>query len=167
MQINSPVPEFTLKDTNGILHSLSACLGRIVIVNFWSAECPWSETADKQLLPLLLHHPDQLALLPIASNLNETHAQITQAAAERHLPFVLIDENCILADRMGAQNTPHAFVIDAAGVLRYQGAIDDTTFRKRIPERFHLQEAVNALLSGAIPEVQETPPYGCTIVRSL
>jgi hypothetical protein len=56
-------------------------------------------------------------------------------------------------------------VIDQAGLLRYQGAVDDVTFRQRTPTRYYLREAVEALLAGRQPQPQETPPYGCTVVR--
>jgi hypothetical protein len=78
---------------------------------------------------------------------------------------VLRDQEHIVADSYGAQTTPHFFVIDRDGVLRYMGALDDTTFRKREPEKPYLAEAVRAVLAGKLPDPRETPGYGCTIVR--
>ena len=72
-----------------------------------------------------------------------------------------------MADAWGAQTTPHVFVVDEAGVLRYQGAVDDVTFRQREPKRFYVKEAVDALLAGRLPEIASTPAYGCTIVREI
>ena len=70
-----------------------------------------------------------------------------------------------VADLFGAQTTPHFFVLDQQGVLRYRGALDDVTFRQREPKNYYLHEAVQALLAGRLPEPAETPAYGCTIVR--
>ena len=165
MQINLPAPELSLPDQFGRPRWLAACRGRIAVVNFWSAECPWSERADRHLLEVASQHPGQVVYLPVASNFNETSELITRAIQYRGLDFVLIDENARLADAWGAQTTPHAFVIDAAGSLRYQGAVDDVTFRKRVPEQFYVQEAIEALLAGHLPDIQETRPYGCAIVR--
>ncbi len=165
MQINQIVPDFSLPDQLGRVRTLGACRGRIAVVNFWSAECPWSERADHHLLEIASQHPRQLAILPVNSNFNETGELITRAIQHRGLDFVLIDTDARLAEAWGAQTTPHAFVIDAQGILRYRGAVDDVTFRKRIPERFYVQEALEALLAGRLPEIQETAPYGCTIVR--
>jgi peroxiredoxin len=147
--------------------SLSDYLGYIVVVNFWSAECPWSERADKHLLAILNRYPDKVVILPIASNLNETSDSIAEAIQQRGLDFVLLDNGCELADAWGAQTTPHAFVVDQSGILRYKGAVDDVTFRKRNPEHYHVEQAVLALMDGRLPELQETPPYGCTIVRNI
>jgi hypothetical protein len=52
-------------------------------------------------------------------------------------------------------------------MLRYQGAVDNITFRKREATHFFLQEAVEALLAGRLPQPAETPAYGCTIVREI
>jgi hypothetical protein len=78
---------------------------------------------------------------------------------------VLVDRQHRVADMYAAQTTPHVFVVDGAGRLRYQGAVDDTSFSQRSPSRFFLYEAVQALLAGRSPQVLETRPYGCAIIR--
>jgi len=55
--------------------------------------------------------------------------------------------------------------VDRAGVLRYRGAVDDTSFRQRVPTRSYLDEAVDALLDGRLPTVAEVPAFGCSIIR--
>jgi len=70
-----------------------------------------------------------------------------------------------VADLYAAQTTPHVFVIDRQGLLRYRGAVDDGTLRQRIPTRFFLEAVVGALLEGRLPPLTETPAYGCAIVR--
>jgi hypothetical protein len=165
--MNQPVPDFSLPDQTGRIHRLSDYRGRIVIVNFWSAECPWSERADISLLALCNRFPGQVVMLPIASNVNESDEMINAAIHQRGIGFVLRDAGGGLEDLWQAQTTPHVFVIDQSGLLRYRGAVDDVTFRKKIPARFYVEETVEALISGRLPEVQETPSYGCTIVRIL
>lgn len=165
LEINQPVPDFSLPNQNGQIHRLSDYHGRIAIVNFWSAECPWSERADQNLISISQRFPESVAVLPIASNVNESDGMINEAIRRRGLGFVLRDAGCKVADVWQAQATPHVFVIDQSGILRYQGAVDDITFRKRTPERFYVEEAVAALLDGRLPDTQETPPYGCTLVR--
>jgi peroxiredoxin len=53
MQINQPAPDFDLLDLQGVFHKLSDYRGKIVIINFWSAECPHSERTDHDLLNML------------------------------------------------------------------------------------------------------------------
>jgi peroxiredoxin len=167
MNVNQSISGFTLPDLDGIAHSLNDYFGKIVIVNFWSAECPQSERTDGSLLENLCKWGDKVIYLPVASNLNESPQMIAAAARQRGLNLVLLDQSCGLADAWQAQTTPHAFVVDSGGVLRYQGAVDDVTFRKRMAQKFYVAEAVDAILAGRLPEIQEMPPYGCTVVRMV
>ena len=167
MEINHPTPDFELPDLDGKLHRLSDYCGRIVIVNFWSCECPHSERTDKAIMAMLVQWQDDVAMLSIASNRNENDEALKNAADARHLPTVLIDAQCFVANLFEAQTTPHVYLIDREGILRYRGAIDDATFRKRTPSRFFLDEAVESLLEGRLPKLTESPAYGCTIVREV
>jgi len=134
-------------------------------VNFWSAECPHTTRVDKEIHQLRCEWGDQVVWVSIASNANESLDLLRRVAAERALPLVLLDRNHQAADLFGAITTPHLFVLDAEGILRYQGAFDDVTFRQRTPTRNYLAEAVAAVLAGKQPDPAQTPPYGCTIVR--
>jgi len=167
MEPGIPAPDFTLSDLEGVSHSLSNYRGRIVLVNFWSAECPWSERADNQFKSWLPEWGTRVILLTIASNVNESGQQVREVSHQRGIAPVLLDSACKVADAWGAQTTPHAFVVDEAGLLRYQGAVDDVTFRQRTPRRYYVREAVEALLAGRLPEVASSPAYGCTIVREI
>jgi hypothetical protein len=60
---------------------------------------------------------------------------------------------------------PHFYIIDPKGVLRYQGAFDDVTFRQRVSRQAYLEKALEAVLAGGRPDPDQTPPYGCTLVR--
>ena len=167
MEINQPVPEFELPDLNGKMRRLSELHGRIVIVNFWSCECPHSERTDKAIMSMFIQWQDDVAMLSIASNRNESLSALREAAESRRLPGVLHDADCRVANLFGAQTTPHVFVIDREGILRYRGSVDDVTFRQRKPTRFFLDEAVESLLEGHLPALTESPAYGCAIVREV
>jgi peroxiredoxin len=167
MNINEPVPDFELPDLHGRLHRLSDYRGRIVIVNFWSCECPHSERTDKAIMSMFVQWQDDVSMLTIASNRNETAEDVANVSTARRLPTVLLDANCKVANMFEAQTTPHIFVIDRNGILRYRGSVDDVTFRQRIPTRFFLDLAVESLLEGHSPELTESPAYGCTIVREV
>ena len=160
-------PDFTLSDLDAAPHSLRDYRDQIVVVNFWSAECPWAERADSLLKQWLTGWGGRVILLTVASNANETAELVAEAARQRGLAPVLLDSGCRVADAWSAQTTPHVFIVDEAGVLRYQGALDDVTFRQREAKRFYVKEAVDALLAGRLPEVASTPAYGCTIVREI
>lgn len=163
--IGAPAPPFRLDDLQGVSHGLEDYRGRLVVVNFWSAECPWAGRADQIMLDAGLPWRQGVVLLSIASNVNEPLDLLEREAAQRGLPLVLRDPHHQVADLYQAVTTPHLYLIDQDGVLRYQGALDDVTFRQRTPTRSFLLEAVEALLAGRQPEPAQTPPYGCAIVR--
>lgn len=167
INVDSPAPDFSLPDLNGDLHWLSDYVGRIVLLNFWSAECPWSSRGDEEILELVKDWGQAVAYLPIAANVNEDRGMINDESRKRGLPILLIDNNHQVADLYGAVTTPHIFVIDALGILRYQGAFDDVTFRQRTPTQNYLKTAVEALLRNQLPDPAQTPSYGCIIVRSV
>ncbi len=166
-----PAPDFTLPDLDGNLHALHTYRGQVVILNFWSAECPWSERTDREILAALAGWrtasgatAPRVVLLSLAPNAHEPRTLLVQTAHARGLPVILQDLEARVADLYGAQTTPHLFVIDPAGLLRYQGAPDDITFRQRTATRHYLKDAVDALLRGDAPDSCETPAYGCSIV---
>lgn len=167
LRLNYPVPDFSLLDLDGNMVSTKNYLGKILIINFWSCECPHSERTDKAILSMFVQWQDEVALMTIASNRNENVEAIRDVSAGRHISNVWLDADCEVANQFEAVTTPHVFVMDREGILRYQGAIDDVKFRQKTPTRFFLDEAVESLLAGRLPEVQESPAYGCTIVREI
>lgn len=163
--IGAPAPDFDLPDLDGRMHRLPAAGSQIVLLNFWSAECPWSERADQDILAALPGWGPGVTYWPIAANRTERLEDQRRAAAQRGLPLLLRDIDQQIADRYGAQTTPHLFLIDPQGRLAYQGALDDVTFRRRSPSQAYLRQAVAALLAGQRPDPSQTDPYGCTITR--
>jgi peroxiredoxin len=167
LQTGQSAPDFSLTDLDGNLHSTSDYRGQIVIINFWSAECPWSQRCDEKIIDLLPNWDADVQYLPVASNINEAFELIQDVAEKRQLSLMLHDPDQKVADLFGAITTPHIFVIDSGGILRYQGAFNDVSFRQPEPTVNYLQLAVEALRSGYLPEPAEIPSYGCTIVRAL
>lgn len=165
VNIGDVASDFELTDLGGRLHRLGDYRDRIVILNFWSSECPHSEATDRLLLAMQARWGDRVVLLPVACNANETTASISAVAGQRHLPLMLLDPEHRVADLFAAETTPHVFIVDAHGRLRYRGAINDTYFARRMPSRNYVEEVVEALLAGGQPPVSETAPYGCAINR--
>jgi peroxiredoxin len=167
MRLNQPAPEFELSDLQGKAHKLSDYRGKIVIINFWSTECPHSERTDQYIVSLLEKWNGEVVLLSIAANRNESFQMLEEASKARRIPKILVDAEHNLADLYEAVTTPHVFIIDREGTLRYRGAVDNITFRRREGTHFFLQEAVDSLLHGRLPELSETSAYGCAIVREI
>jgi peroxiredoxin len=165
MDINRLAPDFELRGLDGGLHRLSDYRGRIVIVDFWSADCPHVVRADAAMLAASARWGAEVVALMVASNANESLSALENASRSRGPLTVLMDANHSAADAYAAQVTPEAFVVDRAGVVRYRGAADNVNFRQKIATRSFVEEAVDALLAGNLPSVTNVPAFGCSIVR--
>jgi thiol-disulfide isomerase/thioredoxin len=158
------IPNFTLTSLTGTPFSPQDHLGKIILLNFWSAECPWSKRADDTLTDLLSEWGDEVVYAAIASNANESIEEIERVSVERDIHLVLHDSQQEAAKLLGAEMTPHIFIFNRAGELAYQGAFDDVTFRQRTPTQCYVYDAIEALLHERPLEINEAPAYGCTIV---
>lgn len=165
--INRFAPDFSLPSVNGARVSLSDFRGSFVVLTFWSAECPWSRRADVLLVYRALSWvPRGVQLAGIASNVTETENEIAHEMERRGVRYpVLLDLDQGAANAYRAQTTPHFFVLDKRGIIRYTGALDDATFKQPRPKVLYLDRAVTALLENRTPDPQVTLPYGCAIVR--
>ena len=77
MEVNETAPDFELPDLENRPHRLSDLRGRLVVVNFWSCECPQSERTDPLLKDLASDEEGASVLLSIASNRNESPEAIS------------------------------------------------------------------------------------------
>ena len=167
VRIGEPAPDFSLDDLEGREHNLVDVRGKVLVLNFWSSECPHSTRGDETIQELRLGWEGEVVVWSIASNANEKPSEIQEAAAEREVAPLLHDPAQEVADQYGAVTTPQIFVIDRAGVLRYGGALDDTSFKRRSPTRNYLAQAVQAAAEGRDANPAETVPYGCALMRHL
>jgi peroxiredoxin len=144
-----------LTDTSGKLHNLSDYSGKTVVLAFWSFKCPVSLAYDERLASLQERYgPRGVVVLGVASNSNESAAEIRRNAANLKIAFpILLDEGASLADRLGATRTPSVYILDAKGVVRYKGGVAQA------------EEALDAVVAGREVPTPETRPSGCTIRR--
>jgi thiol-disulfide isomerase/thioredoxin len=73
------------------------------------------------------------------------------------------DESQKVGHAYGATNTPQFFVFDKERKIRYLGAMDDSQTEAKV-KKTYLKDAVEALLKGETPAVEETRPQGCGVV---
>jgi peroxiredoxin len=166
-QLGSKVPDFRLVDSAGKTHSAMDYSGRIVVIAFWSFKCPVSLVYDERLREVSEKYSGGgVTVVAVDSNSNESGPEVARNAQNRNLPYpILIDEDGALADKLQATLVPSFFVFDAAGVMRYQGPLDNNKKpgdRTRIP---YLEQALDDLLSGRPVANPEFPFFGCAIRR--
>jgi peroxiredoxin len=147
-----------LNDIDGKGHKLADLRGKTVVIQFWSSHT--SASYDKRLAELATANGSKgVVFLAIDSDKADVEGAKDPAVALREAlkthgldgKFPLIhDKDGALAKQFSSSATaPHAFVLDAKGVLRYSGAIDDDPAGTRKEGvKHYLSDAIDAVVAG-------------------
>jgi hypothetical protein len=112
----------------------------------------------------------EMGVTLIAINSNDDHnypedsfENMIRRSKEKGFNFsYLRDETQEVARKYGAICTPHVFGFDRQRTLQYKGRIDDN--RNSSDVKTHdLRNALDSILAGQKPSIQETRPFGCSI----
>ena len=157
----------TMTDTAGKAHVLKDLRGKIVVVHFWSSGF---NAYDARLAALAKEYEAKgITFLGVDSDPADAAdpKKLGEAITKAGLAFpVSIDKDGMLAEKFGAQTTSQSFVIDAKGMLRYSGAIDDDPKSEKADKATpHVKRALEALLAGKDVPAATTPPAGNPIKR--
>jgi peroxiredoxin len=176
VSVGEAAPGFTAAASTGKTAKLSDYAGKIVVLEWTNHGCPFVKkhygSGNMQALQKELKGKGAVWLSVISSAPGtQGHSTPAEAEAARkefgaEPTAILLDDSGKLGKLYGAQTTPHMFVIDQAGKLAYQGAIDDkpTPDPKDIKgARNYARSAVEALLAGKAVEVAQTKSYGCGV----
>lgn len=166
-RVGATVADFALKDENGLEHRLSAYRGKVVVLEWTSQSCPFVrrhyEADTMERLATALGGEETIWLAVNSSHDNTPTDTIAWRDSQGFEYATLQDQSGAVGRALGARTTPHMFVVDAEGVLRYSGAIDDDPHGRSEQPRNYVDGAVRALLSGGDPDPSETHAYGCSV----
>ena len=166
-QVGKPAPAFSLKDESGKAHDLSQYKGKVVVLEWTNPECPFVQRHYKaQTMTKTLQGVDASKVVWLAVDSSSTHSADSAKEWKKAQGFgypVLLDTEGRTGQAYGAKTTPHMYVIDAQGVLRYAGAIDDDPRGSSKAAKNHVRTAVDALLGGKPVPASTTKPYGCSV----
>ena len=162
-EIGRPVREFAGRTPDGQAFSLSGAVRshRAVAVVFLSTLCPYARSFGSHLEDLGNRYGSQgLLLIGVNSNVRESAEEVGADARKRGYTFpILKDADHSIADALGANVTPEAFVIDGSKLLRYQGRV------KSKQGATDLQDAVDAVIAGRQVKTPVAKAFGCAIQR--
>ena len=166
--IGAAVADFTLPDADGKEHSLASLKGsKGTVLLFIATKCPVSNAYNERMQKLAQEYKAKgVNVVGINSNVAEPAAEVKSHAAENGLTFAILkDPNNKIADRLGAQVTPEAYLLDASGKLVYHGRIDNSRNGDSITST-ELRDAIEATLAGKPVEKTEVKAFGCSIKRA-
>ncbi len=175
--IGANAPHFNLPNAKGELISLSDFKGKTVVLEWTNHQCPYVKKhyRSNNMQMLQKKFTDQGVIwLSIISSAEGKQGYIDGATAEELTTIrnafpthVLFDPEGNVGRSYDARTTPHMYVIDANGTLRYMGGIDS------IPsaDREDIKNATN-YVDVVVPEILNqktnlsynvTQPYGCSV----
>jgi hypothetical protein len=153
-------------DLKGDPFHLSPEKSKATAVLFISAICPISNAYNERMTQIYKDYTARgVQFLFVNANSNETAAKVAEHREDAAYPFpIYMDKDNALADRLGAQMTPEALVLDSHGEVRYRGFIDDAKNAARVTNQ-GLRGALDAVLAGKPVANPVTKSFGCTIHR--
>jgi peroxiredoxin len=172
--LDKKAPDFTLKNADGKEVKLSDFKGKIVVLEWINLDCPWCkahyENTDALVKLQKEYRGDDIAWLTICSSAKGKQGNFEGETLTKRIEKAGLDSASYLIDADGAvgkkyeaRTTPHTYVIDKEGVLKYRGALDNLRERRRdksLEEVNYVKLAVNALKDDKKVETSETTPYG-------
>lgn len=176
--IDNKAPDFTLSNSFGEEISLSEFIGKKVIIEWTNHGCPFvakhyksgnmqstqqfSKEMDVVWLSIISSVPGtQGYVTPLEAN----ELTMTRSASPSH---VLLDSDGTVGKMYEAKTTPHMYIIDEGGILRYQGAIDDAggrgfMFKDLLKAKNYIKKGLIELNNGDDISSPITKPYGCSV----
>lgn len=179
VKVDSPAPNFTLKDHKGNEHSLSDFKGKYVVLEWINFGCPFVkkhyDSENMQNLQKKYTGKD-VVWLSICSSAEGKQGYMSSEKISKKLNDLNGAQTAYLIDKSGkvgkmynAKTTPNMYVIDPDGNLIYKGAIDDkpSTDTDDVDDATnYVSNCLDAAMNGSEVEVKSTKPYGCGVKYS-
>ncbi len=169
-ELGDLVPAFTLADTEGAAHAVPADPAPPATVLVVTCNhCPYVIAWNPRLRAVAEDYaPRDVRFLAINANDASRYPADSPESMKRFvrdqrwpIPY-LYDESQEVASELGAQVTPHVFVLDADHRLRYRGA-PDADHQDPAQDAGYLRDALEAVLAGDLPANADTRPRGCSV----
>ncbi len=174
--VGERAPDFSVVDAHGQVHSLSDYEGQYVILEWLNHGCPFvrKHYDGENMQELQKRYTEKgVVWLSVVSSAPGTQGymepdETIQTAEEKGAAptAILLDSDGTMGRAYDARVTPQMYIINADGILEFNGAIDDKpTARLSDLEGAHnyVVAAITSLLNGEEVEVRTNTPYGCTV----
>lgn len=172
--LNAPLPlaNEKMKNVGGNEVSLNmAKTSKGILVLFSCNTCPYVKLSESRIKELSDKCIKQgLGCIIVNSNEGQRGEEdsfdemVKHAAVQKYACSYVVDLSSKLADAFGATSTPQCFLFNNTGLV-YKGAIDDNVKDPSLVKNHYLNDAIDAVLKGEIPKIQESKSIGCSIKR--
>jgi peroxiredoxin len=173
VNIGAQAPLFSAEGADGAQHGLRDYAGKLVVLEWTSPVCPFTEVKYKsgamQALQRYAASHDVVwlsidtAAPDKAGYLRPAAARARVARSNATVTAFLFDRDGNIARSYGAKTTPSFFIVDRSGKLVYQGAMDDQVFADQAQGHEYVKAALSDLVAGHPVKISETRAQGCAI----
>lgn len=172
--VGDVIEDFKLKNIDGSFVSLTDYKdAKGFIITFTCNTCPYAIAYEDRIIALDKKYADK-GYPVIAINPNnpktkpaDSYEAMKQRAKEKGFTFpYLVDEGQKIYPKFGATKTPHNYLVQKTNkgmVVKYIGAIDDSSRNANAVQETYLEDAVDALLAGEEIKLKKTKAIGCSI----
>ncbi|HEX6179226.1 MAG TPA: thioredoxin family protein [Thermoanaerobaculia bacterium] len=168
--LGAKAPEFNLVNAvDGKNVTMKADDGVLKVVIFSCNQCPYAKAFEPRIIEVAKQYqPKGVRFYVLDPNDDtkypeETLENMKARAVEKGYPFpYLKDGDSSIARAYGARVTPHVFVVDGKGTVRYRGYVDDSA-KPAERQTTGLTDALTMLLDGREVANADTRAFGCTI----
>ncbi len=170
LDLGTPLPAFALPDaTTGKLVDSESLADAVLVIALFCNHCPYVKHIQSAFVAFAREYP-AVRIVAISSNDVAAYPQDgpTAMAAEARkagyaFPY-LYDETQAVAKALHAACTPEFYVFARDGKLAYRGRFDASTPKNGEPVTGReLRAALDAVLRGAAPSIDQHPSIGCSI----
>jgi peroxiredoxin len=127
VKLNSPAPDFVLKDLQGGRQTLAAHKGKVVVLNFWSTTCPPC-VQELPSLNQLYKDQRQAGLLVLGIALDPAEKPVRELVGKLRIEYpTMLDSNKdVYFDSYGLFGQPVSVIIDRTGLVKEKiiGTVD-------------------------------------------
>lgn len=118
-KVNSPAPDFTLKDLDGQTISLKALKGKVVFLNFWATNCPPCIAEIPDLNSLSREYKSSgLVVLGVSIDPTEKPVREMVKKLKVEYPVMMDSSRDIYFDTYGLFGLPVTVLIDRNGIIK-------------------------------------------------
>lgn len=179
LPIGANAPDFNLPGIDGKMHSLKDYAdAKILLIIFTCNHCPTAQAYEDRIKKIVTDYQSKgVQVIGISPNSplgllyeelgytdldDDYDAMIIRGEDQSfNFPYLYDGDNESASLKYGPVATPHAFVFDQDRKLQYVGRLDAVE-KPGTANAEDLRAALDAVLAGETPDVQETKTFGCS-----
>ncbi len=167
VKINAPLPNFAAPTLDGKGLTKSSFKGKMGLFVLADTQCPCVKAIEGRVSDLAKKYGARgLRVAYVFSMPGEKPLAIARYMQEHQIPFpAILDRDQRILKMLDGRCSSEVYLSDKAGILRYHGRVDDSTFDPKAVKSRDLENAIVALVKNKRVTKNEVPAMGCAILR--